>query len=103
MSTKDQAKLKNILPYEKSKQYPAPAPEQGTEFCRKVPAEKASSAKFASKIYYEMDGSPSKKELKPMSPLRKSRLSLEANNEGALQFRAKKFANKKGDHTPQNE
>ena len=97
MSTKDQAKLKNILPYEKSKQYPAPDKEQGPEFCRKVPAEKASSAKFASKIYYEMDGSPKK----PISPLKKSRLSMEANNEGALQFRAKKFANKKGDHTPQ--
>jgi len=112
-STKDPKNLKNILPVEKSKQYPAPNKETGPEFCRKVPHEKANSAKFASKIYYELDASPNKsqkdssgKGLKPTSPLKKSRMSLEAasantpnsnpsNLDGNLQFRAKKFANKK--------
>ena len=109
----------NILPYEASRNYPAPNTHNKQEFLRKVPTQptqpvqKAQSAKYVRSMFTggeeNITEKPSRfkrQEIKPMSPTKKSRLGLapeesqsatfnSQQNDGMLQFRAKKFASKK--------
>lgn len=96
-----------ILPYEKSRNYPTPNLNPGQQYHRRVPTEQLNSATYQKYDNINSEDSnsekiskESKKELKPRSPTKRGRTSQEKPqniliNDGATQFRAKKFASRK--------